>query len=621
MKKIKSLILLPLLGSLTLGLVSISNNKKAESVDASSMNLSSGMFVRVDDYGDIGIGSDVIFVSDDGYALDDVWGNPAFVHGSTQGVQFGNGGKTVTLTNSKATIFHVEEGTETRTYNGESQGSYAFRADVMSISGERKTNVYFAHNEDERAGGRNEYSYIERFKDYDIAVQQSLIKESSWYLDFSTEEYSDGVKILTHIRNCKNYESDHNTELGFTHRYSDLFCSGGTRDVYIYRQFSESEYNVHVYQNPTKTEYSFGENIDLSGLKIILNSPLHDDELITYNDSTKNDFSFPETAYGSDTIQLQCYYKGFKFVVSVDVTKQDFLAYKIGELPDYRGSYMLVCEEGYVFNPESYSAKTSCEKARSTINYNNDKGGWDAGNGGAYSEYELKLTKDSSGFHLKSNENYYLDLDAFKMTNTSTPVVFIENTSSGVRIKNSSGQYFNFEYWNFEYVFSMGGKDDNEPVVLCKYPAALEEKEEFDDYLDEFLEATDVCDAAGSSFHITQTAWNNLATSFNALDDTVQAMFVNITYNLSDIEIRSKEHAMSRYDYIYQKYHSTYAYIADFIGRSSIGTMQSVYSGSNNVLFTTNNSDSAVLLITITALCSVTSIGVLLIIKKRKAIK
>ena len=621
MKKIKSLILLPLLGSLTLGLVSILNNKKAESVDASSMSPSNGIFIRVDSYGDIGVGSEVIFVTDQGDALDDVWGNPAYVHGGSQGVQLSEDRSIVTLTNSKATIFHVEEGTETRTFNGNTQGSYAFRADVMSISGERKTNVYFAHNEEEdypENHGRNDYDYIGWFYGRDIAVQQRLIKESSWYLEFETEDWGGGVyKHVTHIRNCKNYENYPNSELGFTHRYADRFCSDGTQDVYIYKKYNESEYSATVYQNPTKTTYNAGEKIDLSGLQILINSPLHKNVIVDYN-SNKDDFNFDEYAYGDGEIYLQCTYKYFKFAVPITVNKTEFSAYQPGQMVDYRGRYFITAHSG------SYHRGLDSTNLDEPLNikYDGEHDRFYTESESFYEDLQFEITKDSNNYyHVKTSDNYYLNLDDFSLTNVSTPRILIDYSSDGVRIKNSSGQYLCFDNYGGTKRFYIGELDDTNDVFLYKCPPSESEITAENGFVKKFLEDSDVCDPAGSVFSITSSLWSGLQTSFDALPGPVQATFVNLTYNVSEIENRSKEHAMSRYDYIYQKYHSSVAYITDFIGRSSAGTMQPVYNEANVSLSISNNPNNTVSLITITALCSVTSIGVLLIIKKRKAIK
>ena len=618
MKKIKSFILLPLLASLSLCVVSILNSKKATNVEASSLSLSNGTFVRVDSEGEISYGMDVIIVSDDGYALDDVWGNPGFVHGTRDGVSVFNNGKYITLTNSKATVFHAIEGYSSRIINGETQKSFSFLADVMSISGQRKTNVYFAHNEEEDYSGRHDYDYIGWFKDYDIAVQQRWIKESSWYLEFGIEEDNFGENFpVTHIRNAKNVEGDPNTELGFTHYYSDRFVSGGTNRVYIYRRFSESEYNIHIKEQPTKTTYEFGENIDLSGLEIVLNSPLHDNEVIVYDDNSA-DFSFPETAYGSGTIDLDCYYSGFKFVIhNITVTRPEFIVNKAGQVADYRGSYMLVEEQmGYIFN--TYGVTTTLYDAKE-IPPTDEYGRIKAANSAKYEEYRLTITKDSLGYHMVKTDGNYLELSNFQMTSDSSVCVDLITTSDGIRIKSSS-RSDSYLYFDDEYHFGIGPSYAYNPVVLYKYPTTAEEDSKYDESLTELLEATDCCDYEGSSFHITEEAWDDLETDFGKLPDVVQAAFVNITYNPANIENRSKELAVSRYDYIYQKYHnSAYSYINDFMGRSAAGTMETLYTSANVYLLNPINNNVSLIVVIVISMSSITALGALLVIKKRKA--
>ena len=623
MKKTKAFILLPLLTSLSLGLISIFNSKKAESVEASSLSLSNGTFVRVESEGQISYGMDVIIVSDDGYALDDVWGNPAFVHGTRDGVSVFNDGKYITLTNSKATVFHAIEGYSSRTIDGETQKSFSFLADVMSISGQKKTNVYFAHNEEENYSGRHDYDYVGWFKDYDIAVQQRWIKESSWYLEFGieTDDFDNDFPV-THIRNAKNVEGDPNTELGFTHYYSDRFVSGGTNRVYIYRRFSESEYSIHVMKQPTKTTYEFGENIDLSGLEIILNTPLHKGEDIVFDDNSA-DFSFPETAYGSGTIDLECYYSGFKFVIhNITVTRPEYIVNKIYQISSnykgsYKGSYMLVNEFwGYSFNTKGETTNLSDAKARLG---QDDQGRTKARSSSDYDDSKFTLIEDNYGYHLINGDGNYLDLKNFKMTSDSSTCVELVSTSDGIRVKSPS-RSDSYLYFNDDYQFGIGSSDAYDSVVLYEYPISPEEQSSFNTYLANFLTTTDVCDETGVDFHISQSDWETLATTFGNLPLSVQAMFVNIEYTPGQVENRSKEFAMSRYDYIYQKYHnSAYSYINDFMGRSAAGTMETLYTSPNVSLLSPLNNNTSLVVIIVISMCSITTIGALLVIKKRRA--
>ena len=613
MKKIKLITLSSVIASLALCAITALNNKKVESAEASSLKTSTGVFTRIDNYGEIKTGMNVIFVSDEGYALDDVWGNPAFVHGTNQGVAVSNNGKLVSLDNSAATIFHVELGTETRTVDGVVENSFAFRADEMSISGQKKTNVYFAHNEEEDYSGRHDYDYVGWFKDKDIAVQQRLIKESSWFFDFETVEEWDELVRVTHIRNAKNYEGNPNTELGFTHNYCERFVSDYGGRVFIYRQFNESEYNIQVMANPTKSAYYAGENIDLSGLEIIISSPAHDHVDISYNDNP-NDFSFPETAYGSGNVDLECYCQGFKFNIPITVTKPQYSAYKTGQMADYRGKYMIVAFDGNV----ALDSTDISSKLKVTYDYEHYR--YYTGSESFYEDLQFEVTKDNSGYHIRNGSNYYLDLDSLSMTNSSTPTVYLEYSSDGVRIKNSSGKYLCYPIYGSK-TFCLDDLEYGNDVFLYKCPLTDDEESARNTFISSLLEGTDVCDAAGSQFNISSSTWSGLKTSFNTLSNAVQASLVNLSYDSSDITPRTIEAAISRYDYIYQKYHTVqeYSYIEDFIGRANAGTMHEYFSSANIVSVNSLDNNMSAIIITVVALTSISSIGVLLVIKKRRA--
>ena len=130
-----------------LSVVALTTNKnKYKEAEASSMVHSNGTFVRVNSIGELALGDKVIFVSTTGYAMDDIWGNPGYLHGGQGGVSLSQDLSTVTLTDSDATIFTVELGTDVKTFHNIEQQSYAFRADVMSITGQRKKNIYFHSN-------------------------------------------------------------------------------------------------------------------------------------------------------------------------------------------------------------------------------------------------------------------------------------------------------------------------------------------------------------------------------------------------------------------------------------------------------------------------------------------
>ena len=624
MKKMKLFTLTTLLASLTLGAAVALNSKKAESTEASYLNPTNGVFVRIESDEELYVGLDVIIASESGYVLDDVWGNPAYVHGTKKGVSMSNEGKLISLENSDATIFHVEEGTEHTTLHDVPLGSYAFRADMMSVTGEKKANTYFGHNEKEDYSGESNYKNVGWFKDRDIAVQPSLKKESSWFVEFSTEEDDFGKEIpVTHIRNAKNVLGDEKsagnpeTELRFTHSYADRFVSDNGEYVYLYRAYDPSEYSISISHDPNKTDYEFGENINLDGLVITFNNILLQEiDEVSYS-AHPNDFSFPETAYGSGDTIINCYYNGFVFTITINVTRPQYSVYPVGQLADYRGNYMLVSTSS--FTPKGLDPTDLLNGT--TLKYDGEHGRYYTESKDNYSNLTFDVTHDSSGYHVKTSSNYYLDLDTFSFTNTSTPSVLIEHSSIGVRIKNSSGQYLCYDSLETKK-FYVGAYEEGNDVLLCKCPLSPDEDAALNTFGASLLDETNVCDPDGTIFTINSTTWDALEASFNALSDGAQASLVNFTYDVNNIPPGSIDLAISRYDYIYQKYHTVHAYIIDFMGRDAAGTMHTFFS-SPNVSFVNSNvtNTASTVVIIVVALTSISSIGVLLVIKKRRAIR
>lgn len=575
-----------------LSVVALTTNKnKYKEAEASSMVHSNGTFVRVNSIGELALGDKVIFVSTTGYAMDDIWGNPGYLHGGQGGVSLSQDLSTVTLTDSDATIFTVELGTDVKTFHNIEQQSYAFRADVMSITGQRKKNIYFAHNE-KLYYDDDTFECIGHFKDRDIAVETKKNREASWFIEFSTED----DYRYTHIRNAKSVmNDDYESEVKFTTYYAPRFCSNSGSDVNIYKLYDPNQYKVVVVTPPNKLEYKVGDPIDLTGLEIEIRSQAGNVD-VAYNNETAEYF-VPETstAYGSGDVVIEVTYQEKRFVIQITIVRdpeeEAYYSRRIGQLADYRGSYMLAdVETGAGINVESAITNgVSGSYFTSFDHQHSDSNTYCVDNSGDYERLRFHLTKDNAGYHLlDSEEEYYLDLDNLCMTNEATPVVVIEHTNAGERVRSTTGKYL---YFN-DYTFKVGAVNVGDPVYLFKYDLSSAEQATLDSYIvDNFLHVTDLCDENGLTFEITESLWNGLAYNYSVLADALQAEIVNTSYVVDHYETYL-QFAMARYDYIYQKYHSNpnYTYITDFIGRNTAGTMQNLYV--NNVLPVINNSNS-----------------------------
>ena len=138
-KRNKTLIRIALLSaSLMLGVAALFSINKSEFKEAEATRSYpiSGTFARIRSHINLNVGDKVIFVGYYGEAMDDIWGNPGYLHGDNAGVNFSNDRNTATLTNSNATIFTVEAGSAVA--DAKLGNSYAFRADSMSITGQKK---------------------------------------------------------------------------------------------------------------------------------------------------------------------------------------------------------------------------------------------------------------------------------------------------------------------------------------------------------------------------------------------------------------------------------------------------------------------------------------------------
>lgn len=621
MKKIKKTLIALLSSSLMLGVAVLFSINKSEfkEVEATRYSPISGTFARIRSHVDLNIGDKVIFVAYHGEAMDDIWGNPGYLHGDNAGVNLSDDRNVATLTNSNATIFTVEAGSAVA---DEKLGdSYAFRADLMSVTGQKKRNIYVAHNEKTYYGDKT-FNNIGYFKDRDVAVEVDNRLESSWYIEF-TGEYDE---LVTHIRNAKSVRSgDYSNELRFTYDYAPRFCSNSGSHVNLYKLVDDTIYSVSVNKNPDKTDYYVGDPIDLTGLRIEIHTQAGD-QYIEYTYENDGDFTYSPTAYGDGEVLLPVTYNGRKFVIPINVSKPSYSATKIGQLADYRGSYMLVEEGGHGLKTGQYNYGFDFSDSDVMLDYSYEYGVYSADNESEYSDLRLDVIKDNNGYHLKNDNNYYLDLSTLETTNSSTPVVVIEHTNSGELVGNSSGKYLCYLPYEYKYglatLSEIEESDNYVPVFLCKYDLTSAEQTALDTYVSNFLSTTNVCVETGTQFLITENNWTTLSNDFSGLSATVQAEIINTTYEIGQADMTDLQFAMSRYDYIYTKYHTipNYTYITDFIGRSSAGTMKDSFGAStlSPILIPMNNDVYIVVIIAVVVSSLLLALSV---IYKKKRIK
>ncbi len=542
MKK-RNIALLTLLGSLTLGAsvlfaVNNNNNKTYNKASATVSNLVSGKFARVTNANQITAGGSYIFVSDNGYALSDVWGNPGYVHGQTDGVAFGNQGF-VTLYNSPASVFGVEV----------VDGNYAFFTS-MQVTGQRLSKVYLAYNDNAYADNFEAVGYF--YGDRTGVAKAKRNNDAYW--SFRYEE--NNGNYITHV--------GQGGDLGFTFGYAPRFCRNADHRVEIYKEYIDEEYSIHISSDPesVKTSYSNGDEINLSNLEIGFSSPYHNGTY-AYNDH-RHLFSCEKYASGSGEHDLEITFMNlFTFTIKINVNDAEYYATQVtSPLADYRGQYMFVTSSptDQVLKGDDFGRTPAllADNGKTKVNHQSED------------DVKFVVEKSNGNFYIKNYEGKYLSFDgSLKYTNTKTFPMTFEYDEGGIRVKGGNTQYLNFD--NYEYEFCLGGKvaTNQEPVFLYKYDYSNTVVDELENFANGFLSATMVCDPQGMSNYITNGIWSAQADAFAALDPFAQAELINKSYNSGHTDGDVVAQAIERYDYIVNKYS-----INDFIDRIANGTLQ-----------------------------------------------
>lgn len=588
MKK-RNITLFTLLGTLALSAsITFALNNKQEYKEASATikNLTSGTFARVTDASQIFQGGNYIFVADNGYALSDVWGNPGYVYGQPDGVSFSDKGL-VTLSNSPASIFGVEV----------VDGKFAFHT-TMEATGQTISKAYLAHNDTSWKDGFTAIGYfygdrtgITTKRDFKNEDQN----ENSAYWSFRYDE--EHGNYITNL----GYGGD----LGFTSYYAPHFCRGGEHRVEIYRECSTLDGSISVSEDPEITEYSNGDEINLSGLVITFGSSYHN-ATYSYN-KYPHLFSCEKYASGSGERYLPITFMN-TFVtneVEITVNRAEYYASQVtSPLADYRGQYMLVSDDvGRVLGGTDIN---------SIINVEPGPNGKYKVDHGVENEVKFVIEKTNGNFYLKNSLGKYLSFSGgINYTDSKSFPVILVYDQGGVRIKGSDqeGLYLNLNLDDYTYKFCLGGKNtaNQEPVFLYKYDYTNTVVDQLDDFANGFISATMVCDALGLTNNIINDIWSAQASAFAGLDPFAQAELINKSYTHGSTDGDVVAQAVERYDYIINKY--TTSTFSDFIGRIANGTIQHLNSEiAINTIYNNNVDTTNVIII-----CVVSFLGIVLI--------
>ena len=644
--------------SLTIAVFAASNSsKKVQVAEASANETVSGLFYRVEKPSDISVGDDILLISTGGYAPDDFYGNPAYLHASNTGIKLSADGTLATLSDSPAALFKVESG-----YGGE---NYALKSSFW-IGGIVKTNLYLGIVNKDLYGGPFGYATYffgqwdrtgvseEKTNDSDIQYDKGLNANKS-NTQWTFAQYDTGKVTIRHV-----HSNDHGGDLKYTTDYAQRFCRnprGGSyvQDAFVYKRIPNDPagYTVTVTNAPTKTSYNHGEKINLSGLQVKLVAD--EERLYTYIGNEKL-FSFPEYAYGDGSTSILVDFVGKVFSVNITVTRENASAILAGERHDYRGTYMIAVlineSSGYALNAKM--AKDQGGSSKTLISPVNGKPGrWAV-------DYSISEEDPNVRFELARNEeafeagrNYYSlrnydstedkysylclsdvfgVLDAEDADYTPLEVIY-DNYGLRIRNKNNSGgDYLVYDSATnggiFKFINTSTTGGSIYPVYLYKFDT-LDSLTPVQNYVKKFLSDTAVCDMSGQNATITKSIWQGLEKAFNNLSVDSQAILANEEYTHNAEIPGSIGDMVDRYDFIVHKYlhpvdDNEYV-ISDFIRRVIAGTSQNNVSynernqGQSIVQNDLFNNNATLIVITISGFTIVSiMVGYIFIKKKRR---
>ena len=613
MKRIQRIVTISL-STIALGLGAfafLSNTSKhSQKVEASRADAFSGVYSKVTSVNGISANDKVILRSTSGEVLQDCGGNPAYLYSTHDNLHAISNDNVVYANNAYIVELTVR--------NGNVSGSFAFEGTYRLGWGESKTYTgYIAYDirgSNNSNPGPTDYQEagIGYFKDA-TGLRKSIINDSSWFLD----SYTDGHM---NMRNAGGHGN-----LGYTYGYAGRFVFGGPYGVNLYKKVEIG--SISVATQPTKSaangyHYKRGEKIDLSGLE--LDVTLTDGRHIeTSYDENPNYFTYPEYAYGSGTVPIEVTYAGVKKTnINIIVDQSDLNYVKVtNDLHDYRGNYVIAFYEdddpyeGYsyralgfnmnTFNPQNPTAKVE----DNIISIKNS----------LLIQTHFELVVIEGSYYLKKFDDdpdhdvRYLTSDVDLTTNRSEACALnvkwdSSNNCAYVQLK-SNGAYLGTG--GSPFAFGWGTK-----ACLYKQELSKDDFSEINLFVNVFHEATQVCIQDGREVVLTTEAWSTLGEQFNTLHLNAQGFVAGATYTHNQETYGTLEDIIDRYDYIISKY----SQFDDFMYRDSLGNHHNYYNSPIGGItpYVIEDTNHAIMVITIIAAASVVSLIALIIIKKKK---
>ena len=547
-----------------------------------------------------------------------------------------NHDETVTwFDNATATTLQIK----TRVVNDVTQ--YAFLGTFWPNKREGcKKSGYIAHDPTGRNSSYPGYPafggvgyFVEAFG---VRIEGQLNMDECWFtLNYNAESGMD-------IRNVKFTD----LRIGFSRdRWSGHFIWNGWGNVNLYRKITYTAI-TNIITSGLKTQYSQGEELDLSGLQFDVHGQDRQGNPVAftadYDLDDKGLFQYDKYVVGSRGVHTQSVSFMNHSCVNFDVTILDDnarLSKVTTELFDYRGTYVLAYQNGddEEYNAEVMYFKTAAYPAYQTaMNSSTRIDGSNItidGNMMTPSDSLFELTYENNAYRIKhefgngqtrylgyntDDESMYLtNVNFYDTASVETALEVIFDSGSGyayIRSKTDTTLYIN-EHGDLQ--------DYGSRLMLFKQELNNSELAQLDSFMDDFANLTSVCDPFGGEYYefgITESSWTTLASAYSTYSLNVKVYLRNVTYTHDDPnrEQGSIEDLIDRYDYIYTKYHSTYAWMTDFLGRN--GVMQDLQPQSSIApkILSIGGETTAIVIIVSISIAAISLLATVMVIKRRK---
>ena len=601
-------------------LLAKNSRKEIICTQASSDNLTNGLFYRLKEGDAVADGDEIMIISNNGYAPSDFWGNPAYLSAERTGITLakdtGNTTEFALVAASPATLFTAEKQLNTNKYNLKGNmlvTGQSFDNDLYlginvgdtrhsSMAGFNRIGYFFGYNSNYIGADRLGACLESREDD----VNGFYADQCNTLWTFQYDESAKGITVRSALAgNSDDINALRRHDLKYTPDYQDRFCRASRSPesestAVVYKQIKNSNAYSIVVTNSPKLNYHQGDKIDLSGLEITFS--VEDAETnysfgsFSYN-ANKSLFTFPEYATGStDSETLPIKFAGFSFSLTINVSRQAKAAQVVQPRNDYRGRYMLVYQNGGRYYALDAGKIGSTNPPAVELEIYHDDPNWLVPKGDAnlqrdpYLRFEVRSDTENGNYVLYNVWlQKYLDISItlfddyknigyndinFKTVNGRPRIVTCDKN-----LAQPTDNYLCFNTGTGDYGIAFPSQDEGcVPVHLYRYDSMDEDinhpTEGLNQYVNYFLSATNTCDATGQTMYITESIWSDLRTRFNALTVEAQRILVSTTYVHNQEQPGTIEDAMERYDYIFSKYKESYDYIDDFILRALAGTMQ-----------------------------------------------